>query len=247
VGTGFAQNDMLKKEVAQDEDSKKRHPARVRGICAVVPVKETDKAKERLAQTIAAERRQQLAFAMLEDVLAALAATAELASILVVTVDPAAALIAARYGARVSAASAAEGHTAAVACAAQQLAGKRLGMLTVPADIPLVQTQDIRELLVAHRSSWDASGRAFTIVPAHNQRGSNALVCSPADAVRLRFGEDSFFPHVAAAKENGIEPVVLRLPRIALDIDTPDDLAALIAAGPSNSHTFELLTRWRLF
>jgi 2-phospho-L-lactate guanylyltransferase len=219
----------------------------VRGICAVVPVKETDKAKERLAPTLSPAQRQQLARAMLEDVLATLAATAELASILVVTVDRAAALIAARYGARVSAASAAEGHTAAVACAARLLAGKGLGMLAVPADIPLVQTQDIRELLTAQRSTRDASGRAFTIVPAHDQRGSNAIVCSPADAVPLRFGEDSFFPHLAAAKENGIEPVVLRLPRIALDIDTPEVVAALIAAGASNTRTFELLARWRLF
>jgi 2-phospho-L-lactate guanylyltransferase len=216
------------------------------GICAVVPVKETDKAKERLAPMMTPARRQQLACAMLEDVLAALAATAGLASILVVTADTAAALIAARYGARVSAASAQEGHTAAVACAARALAARRLGMLTVPADIPLVEAQDICDLLVAHRSSTHASGRAFAIVPARDQRGSNAVLCSPADAVPLRFGEDSFFPHLAAAKEDGIEPVVLRLPRIALDIDTPEDLAALIAMGPTNTRTFALLARWQL-
>jgi 2-phospho-L-lactate guanylyltransferase len=119
-------------------------------------------------------------------------------------------------------------------------------MLTVPADIPLVQAQDIGELLRAHRSSTHAAGRAFTIVPARDQRGSNAVLCSPADAVPLRFGEDSFFPHLAAAKENGIEPIVLRMPRVALDIDTPEDLAALIATGPSNTRTFALLARWRL-
>jgi 2-phospho-L-lactate guanylyltransferase len=215
------------------------------GICAVVPVKETDKAKERLAGMIAPARRQQLACAMLEDVLAALAATAGLASILVVTIDPAAALIAARYGARVTAASAQEGHIAAVAGAARALAARRLGMLTVPADIPLVAAQDICELIRAHRASTDAAGRAFTIVPARDQRGSNAVLCSPADAVALRFGEDSFFPHLASAKENAIEPVVLRMPRVALDIDTPEDLAALIATGPSKTATSALLARWR--
>jgi 2-phospho-L-lactate guanylyltransferase len=242
----FASKDMLKKEVEQDDDSNKSHPALMRGICAVVPVKQTDSAKERLARTLTSARRQQLACVMLEDVLTALAATAELAAILVVTIDPAAALIAARYGARVSAASAAQGHNAAVAYAARQLAARRLAMLTMPADIPLVQTQDVCELLGAHRSSTHPGGRAFTIIPAHDQRGSNAVVCSPADAVPLRFGEDSFFPHLAAAKENGIEPVVLRLPRVALDIDTPEDLAALIATGPSNTRTLELLARWRL-
>jgi 2-phospho-L-lactate guanylyltransferase len=192
------------------------------------------------------ERRQQLACAMIEDVLAALAATAELASILVVTVDPAAASIAARFGARLSAQSANEGHSAAVACAARALAAKRFGMLTVPADVPLVRAQDIHELLAAHRASLTATGHAFTIVPAHDQRGSNAIVCSPADAVALRFGEDSFLPHLAAARKQGIEPVVLHLPRIARDIDTPEDLAALIAGGPSNTRTLALLSRWRL-
>lgn len=218
----------------------------MRGICAVVPVKDTSKAKERLARRLNGEHRQQLACAMVEDVLAALAATAELASILVVTVDHAAARIAARFGAQVSAQCASEGHSAAVAGAARRLAAKRVGMLTVPADIPLVQAQDIRALLNAHRASMDAAGRAFTIIPAHDHKGSNAIACSPADAVALRFGEDSFGPHLAAAKQQGVEPVVLELPRVARDIDTPEDLAALIAAGQSTTRTFELLTRWRL-
>ena len=68
---------------------------------------------------------------------------------------------------------------------------------------------------------------AFTIVPARDDLGSNAVLCTPADAVPLRFGDNSFFPHLAAARAHGIEPNVVRLPRIALDIDTPDDLAAV--------------------
>jgi hypothetical protein len=40
--------------------------------------------------------------------------------------------------------------------------------------------------------------------------------------------------------------VVLHLPRIARDIDTPEDLAALIAGDPSNTRTLALLSRWRL-
>ena len=35
---------------------------------------------------------------------------------------------------------------------------------------------------------------SFTIVPAHDDLGSNTIVCSPPDAVPLRFGEDSFYP-----------------------------------------------------
>ena len=61
----------------------------------------------------------------------------------------------------------------------------------------------------------------------------------------LRFGADSFFPHLAAAKRQGIEPTVLKLPRIALDIDTPDDLA-LFLATPSHTRARALLETWRL-
>jgi len=65
-----------------------------------------------------------------------------------------------------------------------------------------------------------------TIVPSHDERGSNAVVVSPPDAVPLTFGDDSFHPHLAAARRHGIEPQVVRLPGIGLDIDTAADLRA---------------------
>ena len=213
-----------------------------RNIYAVVPVKDTGDAKRRLAGVLNGARRQQLALAMCEDVLATLAGVRELAGIVVVTVDPAAAAMAARYGAHVSSAGAREGHTGAVAAAARELA--REGMLTVPADIPLVEGDDIRELIHVHRNSTRGA-RAFTIVPARDERGSNAILCSPAGAVPLRFGADSFVPHLSAAKRCAIEPTVVRLPRIALDIDTPDDVAKFLAT-PSSTHARALLEQWRL-
>jgi 2-phospho-L-lactate guanylyltransferase len=87
--------------------------------------------------------------------------------------------------------------------------------------------------------------RAFTITPARDERGSNAVLCSPAGAVPLRFGEDSFFPHLAAARARGIEPEVVRLPRIALDIDTPQDLALLLGTH-ARTRAHALLRRWRI-
>jgi 2-phospho-L-lactate guanylyltransferase len=211
-----------------------------RTIHAVIPVKDTRHAKQRLAGVLSRAQRQELALAMLEDVLAALAPVGELAGILVVTVDPDAAAIAARYRACVVPEGAGDGHTGAVAAAARHLG--RDGMLALPGDIPLVEPDDIRQLVFAHR---DAALPAFAIAPARDERGSNAVLCSPADAVPLRFGEDSFFPHLAAARSRGIEPQVMRLPNIALDIDTPDDLALLFRTpAPTRAHA--LLRRWRI-
>ena len=166
-----------------------------RRICAVVPVKDTAQAKQRLAGMLSAEQRRELALAMAEDVLQTLASAAGLAGILVVTADPAAAAIAARYGARVTGDGARADHTAAVAAAAQRLAAEGFDMLALPGDIPLVEPADIARLLAAQRPP-----PAFTIVPARDQMGSNALLCSPADAVPLRFGDGSFFPHLHAAQ-----------------------------------------------
>jgi 2-phospho-L-lactate guanylyltransferase len=214
-----------------------------RDVHAVVPIKDTENAKRRLAGVLGAARRRELALAMFEDVLATLSRVRELAGIVVVTADPAATAIARRYGARVSRQGAHDGHSGAVATAAHRLASQ--GMLTVPGDIPLVEADDIRELIEAHHGASFRGARAFIIVPARDERGSNAVLCSPATAVPLRFGADSFLPHLAAAKRRGIEPTVLNLPRIALDIDTPDDLA-LFLATPSHTRARALLETWRV-
>lgn len=193
-------------------------------IWAVVPVKDTTAAKQRLAAAVPPHLRQGLALGMLEDVLQALAAARGLAGIVVVTVDAAAHHLAARYGARVLAANARDGHTAAVAAAARVLAAEgRGGMLQVPGDIPLVAPGEIDFLLAMHRRA-----PAFTIAPSHDDFGSNAVLVSPPGAVPLTFGDDSFFPHLRTAQAHGIAPLIVRLPGIGLDIDRPEDIAAFV-------------------
>src|SRR5207237_9571392 len=135
--------------------------------------------------------------------------------------DPAALRMAARYDCACMVEGADDGHTGAVTAAAQRLAREgRQAMLTLPGDIPLVTAAEIGQIIDAHRPA-----PSFTIAPSHDERGSNAILISPPDAVKLRFGEDSFFPHLAAAEERGIAPTVLHLPGIALDIDNSADLA----------------------
>lgn len=197
------------------------------GIWVVVPVKDTSAAKTRLAPVLPPYLRQALALAMLEDVLAALAAVPGLAGRLLVTTDPAALRLAARYEARCMAAGAGDGHSGAVAAAARRLAREGCAsMLTLPGDIPLVTSVEIARLIAAHRPA-----PSFTIAPSHDERGSNAILLSPPEAVTLRFGEDSFFPHLAAAEARGIAPTVLHLPAIALDIDNPADLLHFAQLG----------------
>jgi 2-phospho-L-lactate/phosphoenolpyruvate guanylyltransferase len=205
-------------------------------VWAVVPVKDTADAKQRLGDAVAPQLRRQLALAMAEDVLATLATSPGLAGLLVVTVDEAAAALAERYRARIVADGARDGQTGAVAAAARQLAREGKGaMLTIPGDVPLVTLEEIARILAAHDRTPD-----FVIVPAHDERGSNAILCAPPHAVPLKFGNDSFLPHLDAARRIGLEPKILRLPGLGLDIDNPADLAAFLKI-PSNTRARALL------
>jgi 2-phospho-L-lactate/phosphoenolpyruvate guanylyltransferase len=214
-------------------------PSRDRArLWAVLPVKDLQHAKQRLAGTLSAAERRALFAAMLEDVLSALAATEGLAGILMVTRDPQAQRLAARYGARVLVEPENRGHTAASSLGAAMLAREgAVGMVQLPADIPLVTPDDIRAVLRAH-----GPAPAVTLAPSRDKLGSNAVACSPPDLLPLRFGDDSFSPHRARARSQGIEPQIVERPRLALDVDTPADLAAFLAA-PSDTRTYAYLVQ----
>jgi 2-phospho-L-lactate/phosphoenolpyruvate guanylyltransferase len=210
-----------------------------RDIWAVIPVKETTVAKQRLAETVSPRLRRDLALAMFEDVLEAAAAVSELQGVAVVTVDRGAAEIARRFGAEIWSDGARHGHTGAVKAAAMRLAANSSTMLTIPGDVPLATAGDITSVLAQHLQA-----PAFTIVPAWDEQGSNTIVCSPADAVPLRFGPDSYFPHLAAARACGLAPTIVRNSAIALDVDEPADLMKFMTRR-SATRTFELLDECR--
>jgi 2-phospho-L-lactate guanylyltransferase len=205
-------------------------------VWAAVPVKEFTGAKQRLAAMLTPAQRESLAATMLEDVLAALAGAHRLAGILVNTVEPRAAALAQRYGARVVTDGARDGHTGAVLGMARALAAEGRAMLTLPGDIPRVTSAEVDTVV-----SSCLRAPSFTIVPAHDELGSNAVLCAPPGAVPLRFGDDSYFPHLAAARRCGIEPTIVRLPGIALDIDHPADLRMFLRAPRMPTRTLALL------
>ena len=205
-------------------------------IHAVVPVKDLGDAKQRLAGVLDQAERTALFRIMLEDVLDALSGAPSLAGIVLVTRDDEAFALAGRYGAECLVEPENRGHTAAVERAAEALAKRGAGaLLQVPGDIPLVTPDDIEAVIAAH-----APAPAVTIAPSRDHRGSNAVLCSPPDVFPFRFGDDSFHPHLAAARAIGIEPAVVERAGLGLDIDTPDDLGAFLDT-PSNTRTYRRL------
>ena len=206
-------------------------------VHAVVPVKDLGNAKQRLAGVLGQPERTALFRAMLEDVLEALAGAASIARIVLVTRDAQAMALARRYDAECLVEPENRGHTVAVEFAAGELAARGAeALLQVPGDIPRVTSEEIEAVVAAH-----APAPAVTIAPSRDHRGSNAVLCSPPDVFPFRFGDDSFHPHLAAARAIGIEPTVVERAGIGLDIDTPDDLEAFLAS-PSDTRAHRLLT-----
>ena len=191
---------------------------------AVVPIKDFTNAKERLSQILNPQERHRLAQAMASDVLGTLLEVSELEGIAVVTRDAEAQALCTELGVRVLTEAENQGQTVAVMAASRTLKGENVeSVLTIPGDVPLVLPHDIRSVLVAHGES-----PAMTIVPARDYQGSNCVTLSPPGCVTLRFGDNSFYPHLDAARQEGIEPLTVELQNLGLDIDTPDDLRELV-------------------
>lgn len=199
------------------------------GIWCVIPIKDLENAKTRLAPALSPEERRGLFQAMAEDLLAAATAARGLTGVLVLTNDPAATALAERFSCRVEREPENIGQSEAVARAAAIVMGEGAdGVLTLPADAPLVTAAEIESALARHPKARPA----ITIVPDHARRGSNCLILTPGDLIPLHFGHVSFAPHLAEAEAVGVEPNILDdLPGMALDVDTPEDLAMALATG----------------
>lgn len=203
---------------------------------AAVPVKDLINAKQRLIPILPPAGRRDLARAMLEDVLAALGG-AGLDGVFVVTRDAAVMELARRFPVTILEEPENRGHTEAVALAQRHAAGMGADrFLTIPGDVPRVTAAEIRELL---RAAGAAPAAVF--VPSRSGFGTNAALLAPPDVMPLKFGEPSFANHLTAARERGLEPRVLTLPGLGLDIDDPDDLAALVESG-GQTRTSRLLS-----
>jgi 2-phospho-L-lactate guanylyltransferase len=204
-------------------------------VWAVVPVKQLARAKQRLSGLLGPEQRRLLCDAMLDDVLAALAAARGLAGILVVSSDPAARMLAMRHGARLLD-DTGQGLNAAIAHAAGALAAEgAAAMLVIHGDAPLATADEIEALIAAH-----AAGHAVALAADRRGDGTNALLCAPPDTMSFHYGPGSFAAHREAARAAGHEPAVLDLPGLALDIDTADDLA-LFAERANAGAAYRLL------
>ncbi len=205
----------------------------------LVPVKNLADAKQRLSSILSSEERFALAQSMCEDVLQTLARWQGRPPVAVVTSDSYARELAVRFNFEVIADDN-SGETNAIEMATAICCERgAVSTLVVPADIPLIDGAELQKIV----DSAPASGAV--LAPDTAGRGTNAAWRSPGDLFPLRFGNDSFLPHLSAARAAGLPCVVLKLPGIALDIDRPEDLRELATAS-GERQSQKLVRSWKL-
>ncbi len=101
-------------------------------------------------------------------------------------------------------------------------------LLLVMADLPYLGVADIAALIEAGRDSG-------VVIAEAKDGGTNALLLRPPTVLEFAFAthQPSAARHAEGARRAGLEPVILRRPGLARDIDTPPDLAALVSDHPA--------------
>jgi 2-phospho-L-lactate guanylyltransferase len=206
----------------------------------LVPVKNLAHAKQRLASFLDLPARTALAQAMLFDVLEAVSQSQSRTEVGLVTNDAFAIRLAHHFNFQIIPDRATSGETDAIAMATQFCESQGIdSTLVIPGDIPLVQAWELDQLLAA------APDEGSVMVPAADGRGTNAILRRPAGLFPLRFGNDSFKPHLRAARATNKPCVVISLPGIGFDVDNPPDLRQL-ADAPGETRSQQFLRQWAL-
>lgn len=191
---------------------------------AIVPYKGVPSGKSRLAEHLNLKQRAVLSHAMLDDVLRALNRAASLQGVIVSSPSRQALEDVGIRGVhefRDTGSTLAEAVTQAAKFAMDQFDAS--STFIVPADIPLMKSEDVDYAIGQHRE--------VTIIPDDQEIGTNGLICTPPDAIEYIFDGKSFVPHKRAAERVGISPLTIRLPNMGHDIDTIFDLRRVLEIG----------------
>ncbi|HET9589948.1 MAG TPA: 2-phospho-L-lactate guanylyltransferase [Anaerolineales bacterium] len=189
-------------------------------IWAIIPVKPLRSGKSRLAGTLSAEERTELNRTLLQHTLKTLSNLREIEHVLVISRDPYVLSVARTHGARTVREDGQPHLNTALkrATVIAQVYATR-GVLVLPADLPLISREDVLTLI---ERATDPP--VVVIAPDRHEKGTNALLISPAGLIEYDFGENSFQRHCQRIKEAGARLEIVYLPSLGLDLDLPEDL-----------------------
>ena len=189
-------------------------------LWAIVPVKPLRRGKSRLAGKLTEDERADLNQSLLQHTIQTLTNLKEIEQVLVVSRDPHALTVARNHGARTVLEDGQPHLNTALkrATVVAQVYATR-GVLVLPADLPLISPQDIRELI-----DRAVNPPVVVIAPDRHHKGTNALLISPSGLIEYDFGENSFERHCERVRQAGARLEIVDLPSLGLDLDMPEDL-----------------------
>jgi 2-phospho-L-lactate guanylyltransferase len=189
-------------------------------IWAIVPVKPLNRTKSRLADALSPDQREALATGMLMQTIRLLVPQPLVQGVLVISRDTKALSMVRELGAQTLQESGTPELNNALLRATRLLKTWRVdATLIVPADIPLLAAADVEEVITLGRYH-----HTVVIAPDRHEQGTNMLLIHPPGLIPYTFGENSFAIHKRLARQAEAGIQVYRSERVALDIDTPDDL-----------------------
>ena len=187
----------------------------------LIPVNRLDRAKGRLASLLTADERVALALATFTAVVAAARGSGE--PVYVLTNDS---RIGTTPGVTILGEDdALRGLNAQLEAAIRGIEAPEGGLLILHADLPLATSEAIGALVNAAPSA-----PSVTLVRS-TDGGTNAMLLRPPRRFPLAYGFGSYALHIAAAKAAFMAVHTVESPTLALDLDTPDDLHALLATA----------------
>ncbi len=199
----------------------------------LLPIKDLRNAKQRLSGVLTAEERFALAHAMLADTIRAVQGVREADKIFVVTNYEPAIQVARENGWEVLREEQQISESVSVDAASRQCEESGVtALLRLPLDLPLVQSSDIDELLVA-----ECGAPALVIVPSRDGTGTNAILRTPPTLFPSHFGNGSFAKHCNEAQRVHARVLKRRNVRLEMDVDDESDLRALLQHDLSGTQT----------
>ncbi len=197
--------------------------------CAIIPVKGLLESKSRLSQVLALQDRKKLILAMLADVLTAVSDSDLFAKVLIVSPDR-------NVGTEANLSEASfvhqesHGLNAGIKQATHLAKREKASSVTVLlADIPLIEPRDLKELLVERTSSEKV------ILAPSLKGGTNVMIREPPDIIATAYGRWSYSNHLRAGQKAGVPVYSISNSRLSFDVDSPDDLKALVKKDPHAS------------
>ena len=101
-------------------------------------------------------------------------------------------------------------------------AGGAAGLLLLPADLPLLEIDDIGAVCDPWRT-----GRADAVLTPSHDGGTSALLTPVPPPFAFAYGKQSFRRHQALIQRAALRLTVVARPRLAADLDTPADWTML--------------------